>query len=241
MAKLIDLGFKQTGGKDAKGCIHMAEWFPTFTLLVLDRTGFDMSKLVVQAAGGSSLSAGTHAEGTAMDYRIWNMSDAVIEEIVEISREAGARATWLRRGKGWENNAHIHSALDCPCKSGADYQLARADNGEDGLKGRGKDIHPKPKTKRNWQSGIKWMNEQLKEVEMAIDGKEIAEIILRYPAKANGKTQPLIQHFVEMVVTIQALAVAAGAEKRKDSESMQKLMVEFKKTNALIEKLVEGK
>ncbi len=75
----------------------------------------------------------------------------------------GARATWYRtKAQGFD--PHVHMALDCPCRSGADYQTAAVDAGYNGLGARGrggKDTHPAPSTRRDYKAGIAWAAKQL--------------------------------------------------------------------------------
>ncbi|HMT88170.1 MAG TPA: hypothetical protein PKC73_00920 [Dermatophilaceae bacterium] len=157
---LTDLGQTLTSGERAYGCPHMAQWWPVFTRLQILRGRIKACLDIVQAYGWSDKSGGTHGQGTAVDV---TQTDA---GIVADAREAGARGTWCR-GKRWGQASmgdHIHLALDCPCASGSDYQLAAADDGYNGLGylGRGgRDYHPAPKVRRDWKAGIAWMQAEI--------------------------------------------------------------------------------
>lgn len=157
---LTDLGQTLTSGERAYGCPHMAQWWPVFTRLQILRGRIKACLDIVQAYGWSDKSGGTHGQGTAVDV---TQTDA---GIVADAREAGARGTWCR-GKRWGQASmgdHIHLALDCPCASGSDYQLAAADDGYNGLGylGRGgRDYHPAPKVRRDWLAGIAWMQAEI--------------------------------------------------------------------------------
>ena len=158
--ELVPLGQKLANGKPAYGCQHLAQWWTLFTRLQSLRGRIKTCMDIVQAYGFSSKSGGTHAQGTAVD--ITQMDAGIVAD----AREAGARGTWCR-GKRWGQASmgdHIHLALDCPCASGSDYQLAAADDGYNGLGylGRGgRDYHPAPKVRRDWLAGIAWMQAEI--------------------------------------------------------------------------------
>lgn len=157
---LIRIG-TEVDGDPALACPHMAQWWPVFTRLVKDRFGVSLE--ILQAAGSYSKSGATHVEGTSIDWRTWRFAPAVVNGIVALAREMGARATWYRtKAQGFD--PHVHMALDCPCRSGADYQTAAVDAGYNGLgkNGRGgEDTHPQPSTRRDYKAGIAWANQQL--------------------------------------------------------------------------------
>lgn len=213
---LIRIG-TEVDGDPALACPHMAQWWPVFTALVKDR--FDVSLEILQAAGSYSKSGATHVEGTSVDWRTWRFTLAVVNGIVALAREMGARATWYRtKAQGFD--PHVHMALDCPCRSGADYQTAAVDAGYNGLgkNGRGgKDTHPAPSTRRDYKAGIAWATKQLgsasskpkpttnptksEEDELMALSKEtlnqIATAVLTVPVTANGKSAALVQHMAE--------------------------------------------
>lgn len=212
---LLDLGFNQINGRRAKGCVHMAAWWPWFRLVVLLRTGLDVNKLAIQMAGDAPASAGYHAAGTCFDLRTRGYSVAKRLQIIAIAREAGARATWFRN---WVNNQHLHGALDCPCTTPADSQLRAVDRGRDGLVGNGPDTHPNPSKIRNHATGLAWLMAQLEEPDMPMPtAQQIADAVLASPVTANGKKQPLIQHFAELVVYTAAQSNAVGTEAKRDN------------------------
>lgn len=157
---LIRIGTEVDGGP-ALACPHMAQWWPVFSALVNQRFGVSLE--ILQAAGSYSKSGATHVEGTSVDWRTWRFTLAVVNGIVALAREMGARATWYRtKAQGFD--PHVHMALDCPCRSGADYQTAAVDAGYNGLGAggrKGKDTHPAPPTRRDYKAGIAWVTKQL--------------------------------------------------------------------------------
>ena len=213
---LIRIG-TEVDGDPALACPHMAQWWPVFTRLVKDRFGVSLE--ILQAAGSYSKSGATHVEGTSIDWRTWRFTPAVVNGIVALAREMGARATWYRtKAQGFD--PHVHMALDCPCRSGADYQTAAVDAGYNGLGARGrggKDTHPAPSTRRDYKAGIAWATKQLgsasskpkpttnpnqsEEDELRALSKEtlnqIATAVLTVPVTANGKKAALVQHMAE--------------------------------------------
>ena len=212
---LIRIG-TEVDGAPALACPHMAQWWPVFTRLVKDRFGVSLE--ILQAAGSYSRSGATHVEGTSIDWRTWRFTPAVVNGIVALAREMGARATWYRtKAQGFD--PHVHMALDCPCRSGADYQTAAVDAGYNGLGAggrKGKDTHPAPSTRRDYKAGIAWANQQLgsassrpkptanpksEEDELMALSKEtlnqIATAVLTVPVTANGKKAALVQHMAD--------------------------------------------
>lgn len=191
---LVSLGQNLTNGQTAYGCPHLGQWWPVFTRLQILRGQIERRLDIVQAYGFSDKSAGTHAQGTATDIT------QTASGIVADAREAGARATWCR-GQQWGQPTmgnHIHLALDCPCIAGSDYQIAAADDGYNGLglNGRGgKDYHPAPKVRRDWQAGITWMTAEIARLNpedtMPIttdDARLIASTTLGAPITASGSS-----------------------------------------------------
>ena len=220
---LIRIG-TEVDGDPALACPHMAQWWPVFTALVKDRFGVSLE--ILQAAGSYSKSGATHVEGTSIDWRTWRFTPAVVNGIVALAREMGARATWYRtKAQGFD--PHVHMALDCPCRSGADYQTAAVDAGYNGLGAggrKGKDIHPAPSTRRDYKAGIAWATKQLgsasskpkpttnpnksEEDELMALSKEtlnqIATAVLTVPVTANGKKAALVQHMADGFVDDEA-------------------------------------
>lgn len=238
MTTLLDLGFNQINGRRAKGCAHMAAWWPWFRLVVLLRTGLDVNKLAIQLAGDAAASAGYHAAGTCFDLRTRGYSVAKRHQIIAIAREAGARATWYRN---WVNNQHLHGALDCPCTTPADSQLRAVDRGRDGLVGNGPDIHPKPSKIRNHATGRAWLMAQLEEPDMMPTAQEIADAVLASPITANGKTDSIRQHFAELVVSTAAQSNAVTTELKRDNAqhaALTKKLDELTKQVATLSKKV---
>ena len=220
---LIRIG-TEVDGDPALACPHMAQWWPTFTRLVKQRFGVSLE--ILQAAGSYSKSGATHVEGTSIDWRTWRFTPAVVNGIVALAREMGARATWYRtKAQGFD--PHVHMALDCPCRSGADYQTAAVDAGYNGLGAggrKGKDTHPAPSTRRDYKAGIAWANQQLGSASsrpkptantnqseedklMALSKetlKQITDATLGVNVTANGKSAPLVQHMAEAFVADKA-------------------------------------
>ena len=232
---LIRIG-TEVDGDPALACPHMAQWWPVFTALVKQRFGVSLE--ILQAAGSYSKSGATHVEGTSTDWRTWRFTPAVVNGIVALAREMGARATWYRtKAQGFD--PHVHMALDCPCRSGADYQTAAVDAGYNGLGAggrKGKDTHPAPSTRRDYKAGIAWANQQLgsassrpkpttntnqsEEDELMALSKEtlnqIPTAVLTVPVTANGKKAALVQHMAEAFVD-------DDAQSRKLAELDQKI------------------
>ena len=73
---------------------------------------------------------------------------------------------------------------------------------------------------RPWGYRNRTTNNTEKENDMAT-AKEIAKEILLYPVQANGKTQPLVQHFAESFVSTAAQSVAVGTEATRDKQLAQ--------------------
>ena len=123
----------------------------------------DLDKRIVQATGNAKPSAGVHADGAAIDVRVWNLSKAQRREIVRLAREVGFPASWDR---AWPNNEHLHLAADIPGKkTRASYQVTAVKDGKNGLGFRGRkgpDDGPKPSAWRNTTTGPAWARRQLK-------------------------------------------------------------------------------
>ena len=111
---LIRIG-TEVDGDPALACPHMAQWWPVFTRLVKDRFGVSLE--ILQAAGSYSKSGATHVEGTSVDWRTWRFTPAVVNGIVALAREMGARATWYRtKAQGFD--PHVHMASTAPAAPG---------------------------------------------------------------------------------------------------------------------------
>ena len=248
---LIRIG-TEVDGDPALACPHMAQWWPVFTRLVKDRFGVSLE--ILQAAGSYSKSGATHVEGTSIDWRTWRFALAVVNGIVALAREMGARATWYRtKAQGFD--PHVHMALDCPCRSGADYQTAAVDAGYNGLGAggrKGKDTHPAPSTRRDYKAGIAWANQQLgsassrpeptanpnqsEEDELMALSKEtlnqIATAVLTVPVTANGKKAALAQHMTEGFVDDEAQSKKLAEMDQKIAAIAQQLAKIAKKVGA---------
>ena len=249
---LIRIG-TEVDGDPALACPHMAQWWPVFTALVKQRFGVSLE--ILQAAGSYSKSGATHVEGTSIDWRTWRFTPAVVNGIVALAREMGARATWYRtKAQGFD--PHVHMALDCPCRSGADYQTAAVDAGYNGLgkNGRGgKDTHPAPSTRRDYKAGIAWASQQLGSASsrpkpttnptnqseedelMALSKdtlKQITDATLGVNVTANGKSAPLVQHMAEAFVADKAQSAKLAELDGKIAALAQQLAKIAKKVGA---------
>ena len=248
---LIRIG-TEVDGDSALACPHMAQWWPVFTALVKDRFGVSLE--ILQAAGSYSKSGATHVEGTSIDWRTWRFTPAVVNGIVALAREMGARATWYRtKAQGFD--PHVHMALDCPCRSGADYQTAAVDAGYNGLGAggrKGKDTHPAPSTRRDYKAGIAWANQQLgsasskpkpttnpnksEEDELMALSKDtlnqIATAVLTVPVTANGKKAALVQHMAEGFIDDDAQSRTLAELDQKISALSKQLAAIAKKVGA---------
>ena len=248
---LIRIG-TEVDGDPALACPHMAQWWPVFTALVKQRFGVSLE--ILQAAGSYSRSGATHVEGTSVDWRTWRFTPAVVNGIVALAREMGARATWYRtKAQGFD--PHVHMALDCPCRSGADYQTAAVDAGYNGLGARGrggKDTHPAPSTRRDYKAGIAWATKQLGSASskpkpttnpnkseedelMALSKdtlKQITDATLGVNVTANGKSAPLVQHMAEAFVADKAQSAKLAELDGKISALSKQLAAIAKKVGA---------
>ena len=249
---LIRIG-TEVDGDPALACPHMAQWWPVFTALVKQRFGVSLE--ILQAAGSYSKSGATHVEGTSVDWRTWRFTLAVVNGIVALAREMGARATWYRtKAQGFD--PHVHMALDCPCRSGADYQTAAVDAGYNGLGARGRggrDTHPAPSMRRDYKAGIAWATKQLgsasskpkpttnptnksEEDELMALSKEtltqIATAVLTVPVTANGKKAALVQHMADGFVDDEAQSKKLAELDQKIAAVAQQLAKIAKKVGA---------
>lgn len=165
MGDLTLIGYDVKDGKTPEYLDPRAAacWFAAVDLIKA-RTGFDLSKRILQALGDAKASAGVHrAPGVCVDIRVWGMTRAQIEEVVALLRECGYAGTWYR---DWEGNQHIHAATDIGVWSPALYQITAVKAGYDGLGSggkQGKDPHPKPSAWRTAQTGAAWAREQLED------------------------------------------------------------------------------
>ena len=249
---LIRIG-TEVDGDPALACPHTAHWWPVFTALVKQRFGVSLE--ILQAAGSYSKSGATHGEGTSIDWRTWRFAPAVVNGIVALAREMGARATWYRT-KAQGLDPHVHMALDCPCRSGADYQTAAVDAGYNGLGARGRggrDTHPAPSMRRDYKAGIAWATKQLgsasskpkpttnptnksEEDELMALSKEtltqIATAVLTVPVTANGKKAALVQHMADGFVDDEAQSKKLAELDQKIAAVAQQLAKIAKKVGA---------
>ncbi len=212
---LVRIG-TETDGDPAMVCPHLAQWWPVW----LDRLAVEgiPAPAIVQARGSYAGSGGTHEQGTCLDLRIVQWTDAQIVRAVVLAREAGARGTWAR-GPAWgqpEMSPHVHLGLDCPCWSGADYQTTAVDAGYDGLGtgGRGgRDYHPTPKVRRDWRVGIEHMTREI-EAEMTPDQSaqlaQIASQVADMHARQLGLVHASVVSLAGQVSAMSAVVTKGG-------------------------------
>lgn len=119
----------------------------------------DIDIVLIQAAGSAAASAGTHADGWAVDLQTWHLTREQRERLVAHMRRHGASGTWYRFPPVFE--PHIHAALDPGGReTNSSYQVAAVKAGYDGLgyRGRkGRDIHPAPAEWITAEEGIRRM------------------------------------------------------------------------------------
>lgn len=69
-----------------------------------------------------------------------------------------------------------------------------------------------------------------------MDPNELAEAILTFPMQANGKNQPIIQHFADMVVATHAQSTAVTTELQRDKAQHEAVM---KRLDAIDKKVAQ--
>ena len=156
-----------TSGRTARACPHWGATWPWIVRWWAVRYPGEHPLEIIQALGTATVSAGTHgAPGTALDLRSWRYDPLVLLDLLRLLRAAGADASWYRtKAQGFD--PHVHGALDCPCQSPADYQIAAVRAGYNGLGsgGRGgKDDGPAI-SGRGWADGLTWLMGEVKRLE----------------------------------------------------------------------------
>lgn len=135
-----------------------AAWWSLW-LACIARDHPDVKIVLIQAAGSAAASAGTHADGWAVDLQTWHLTREQRERLVAHMRRHGASGTWYRFPPVFE--PHIHAALDPGGReTNSSYQVAAVKSGYDGLgyRGRkGRDIHPAPAEWITAEEGIRRM------------------------------------------------------------------------------------
>lgn len=135
-----------------------ATWWSLW-LACIARDHPDIKIVLIQAAGSAAASAGTHADGWAVDLQTWHLTREQRERLVAHMRRHGASGTWYRFPPVFE--PHIHAALDPGGReTNSSYQVAAVKSGYDGLgyRGRkGRDIHPAPAEWITAEEGIRRM------------------------------------------------------------------------------------
>lgn len=100
---------------------------------------------MAKAGGGAAASAGFHDGGGCLDLRVWNLTDAQVEQTIRVLRDMGA-AAWLRNKEHGGMDPHIHFVFgsDDGLSAGAKAQWFDYIDGFDGLASRGPDYHRRP-------------------------------------------------------------------------------------------------
>lgn len=199
-------------GKTVAGKPAMVDYRIVAPLLAAHRLikklyGYDMGERIIQAKGGSGLSAGTHLDGFAVDYRTRGMSKAIIIAIVLIFRMCGFSATWYR---DWAGNEHIHAGANMGgLNTRVRYQVLAVIAGFDGTGYRGrknKDTDPRPDKWRDVYSGLEWANSKLHpQTNKGLTVADINDIIKRLEyVEAQNKSN------AESIAYVSAQAKALG-------------------------------
>lgn len=149
-------------GRDAYLAETPAKWWALWKQAVA-RDLPDIELVIIQAAGNASASAGTHADGWAIDLQTWHLSGPQIERLVAHARKYGASGTWYRTpAQGFD--PHIHAALDPGSGwTNSSYQIAAVRAGYNGLGNggrRGRDTHPAPAHWITAAAGITLMEQE---------------------------------------------------------------------------------
>lgn len=136
----------ETDGDPAMLAETPAKWWTLFVRYAAQKLP-GTRLVIIQAKGGYSGSAGTHADGWAVDLQTWHLAEAQINALVALSRAVGGVA-WLRNEQHGGFEPHIHIAIDSGgASTGCQYQVAAARSGYNGLgyRGmRGHDYHAAP-------------------------------------------------------------------------------------------------
>ena len=223
---------------------------------VLQVSGVDLSKRVIQAKGGASASAGTHSDGCAFDYRSRGLTTAQINNVVKALRECGWAGTWYRTGPSWENNYHIHSAANTSDWSRCQYQAKAAIAGYDGLGSGGRknrDTHPnqRPKTWRTINQGTTFaltnLNKKEEEEDMPLSEEDISKIATKVwgatfgsPTDTAGKRLEAAAKATPIAGAIKDIQSNVGPIKRDNKDislrqevaDAKSLLIEMKGFNA---------
>lgn len=192
----VQIGYR---GLDVKGCKAQVRpevkpaWEALVALVRQKYPSVDLDRRIIQARGFAGTSAGTHADGAAIDVRVWNLTGAQRREIVRLAREVGFPASWDR---AWPGNEHLHLGADIlGTWTRVSYQVAAVKAGRNGLGHRGRrgpDDGPKPSEWRNTTTGPQWAATQLKsEVERLIDDMNEKQLrkIIREEARAAVRAE----------------------------------------------------
>ena len=144
--------------------------------------------MIIQAAGNASASAGTHADGWAIDLQTWHLSGSQIERLVAHARKYGASGTWYRTSaQGFD--PHIHAALDPGGGyTNSAYQIAAVRAGYNGLGNggrRGRDTHPAPARWITAAQGITLMEQEGDDMVSTEQMHEIGKLAAKYTLAAE--------------------------------------------------------
>lgn len=166
-------------------CPCLAEWIPAFEHELMRRGIITAPLYIYQLIGGADASAGTHAQGGAID------DNATSDAANWVARQMGADASWTRLPPAF--TVHAHRVLrGCPHNGPAAYQITAVDAGYNGLGSGGmggEDDGPRPLSGRTWRQGIEWARQQ-EEDDMPTP-EEIADAVwARAVNDISGETLP---------------------------------------------------
>ena len=177
---------REISGDPARLDTRAADWWRPFHALVKERLGINLG--IIQAQGGYSGSAGTHADGWAVDIDTLPLRDPQIMAVVALARDAGAAATWYRTTVG--SGPHIHLVIPTTnATSAAAYQDDAARDGYDGLGYLGRanrDPHPRPDNYRDRAQGITWLTNQL-EGQLPVKQDDFNKLMNAWATSKAGK------------------------------------------------------
>ena len=206
----VTLG-KDTSGRVARACPHWGATWPWLVRWWAARYPQEAALEIIQALGDGAASGGTHgAPGTCLDFRSWRFGPLVLLDLLRVLRASGADGSWYRtKDQGFD--PHVHSALDCPCQSPADYQITAVRQGRNGLGPggmRGEDDGPAI-SGRNWADGLTWLMGEVKRLEddMATP-EDVAQAIFGSTFGSRGKFGEIVQRLDSKAASAEDVAQA---------------------------------
>ena len=212
-------------GRKALVALPIANTFRTVARYIERETGINLNR-IIQAQGTYEKSGQTHVEGWSIDFRTRDLSDYTVAQIVGFLRECGY-AAWHRKGKGWENNEHIHITANHK-NNNAYWQIESLLSGYNGLTGKSRAKDNGPKLTRDLISGYNHAIRQMTKGETEVDAKELIDAFMAFPITANGKEAPLKQHLAELFVNTAAQSLAVVTERDRDRKYVEQLIAEIR-------------